>query len=241
MSNSVLSISLLNLAMAFFPVLIVLGILFKWSLKSHTALYAVSRMLIQLILVGYVLTYVFATESPLLVITVLTVMLIASGFISLRSVTNKSGKSYLHLLIAISIGSLTTLFFITGIVLQIDPWYLPQYLIPLAGMTIASCMNSVSLAAERYESEIKNGKAPLQARQTAMNASLIPNINTLFAVGIVSLPGMMTGQILSGVDPLIAVRYQIVVMCMVFGCSGITSACYLILSSAPEAENKSAI
>jgi putative ABC transport system permease protein len=60
-------------------------------------------------------------------------------------------------------------------------------------------------------------------------------------VGIVSLPGMMTGQILSGVDPLIAVRYQIVVMCMVFGCSGMTSACYLLIASHSKTENNSAI
>lgn len=241
MNNSILTISLANLAMAFVPVLIVLGILYKWSLKSHTALYAVIRMLTQLILVGYVLTFLFTTNSPLLVIAVLTIMLMASGFISLRSVSKKTGKSYLHLMIAISIGSLSTLFFMTGVVLKIDPWYLPQYLIPLAGMTIASCMNSVSLAAERYESELNNGKTPLQAQRTALNASLIPNINTLFAVGIVSLPGMMTGQILSGVDPLIAVRYQIVIMCMVFGCSGITSACYLSISSPHKSENISAI
>ncbi|NNE38567.1 MAG: ABC transporter permease [Gammaproteobacteria bacterium] len=241
MNTSILTIPLLNLSLAFVPVIIVLGILYKWSLKSHTALYAVMRMLVQLILVGYVLTYVFATDSPYIVILILTIMLTASGFISLRSVSNQSRASYLHLMIAISIGSLSTLFFITGVVLQISPWYLPQYLIPLAGMTIASCMNSVSLAAERYESELSNDNNPIEARRTAMNACLIPNINTLFAVGIVSLPGMMTGQILSGVDPLIAVRYQIVVMCMVFGCSGMTSACYLLIASHSKTEDKSAI
>ena len=241
MNNSILTIPLANLSLAFVPVFIVLGILYKWSLKSHTALYAVVRMLVQLILVGYVLTYVFAIDSPFMVIIILTIMLTASGFISLRSVSNRTRASYLHLLVAIGLGSLSTLFFITGIVLEISPWYLPQYLIPLAGMTIASCMNSVSLAAERYESEVHSGSDLMEARRTAMNACLIPNINTLFAVGIVSLPGMMTGQILSGVDPLIAVRYQIVVMCMVFGCSGMTSACYLLIASHSKTENNSAI
>ncbi len=241
MNSPILTIQLVNLSLAFVPVLIVLAILYKWSLNSHTALYAVVRMLVQLILVGYVLTYVFSIESPFVVILIMTIMLTASGIISLRSVRDKSRASYIHLMIAITIGSVSTLFFITGVVLQISPWYLPQYLIPLAGMTIASCMNSVSLAAERYESEIKNEIDPIEARKTAMNACLIPNINTLFAVGIVSLPGMMTGQILSGVDPLIAVRYQIVVMCMVFGCSGMTSAYYLLLASHSKIENKSAI
>ena len=98
-------------------------------------------------------------------------------------------------------------------------------------MTIANCMNTVSLAAERFESELTNHPYN-EARHTAMSAALIPTINSLFAVGIVSLPGMMTGQILSGVDPLIAVRYQIVVMCMIFGSSGIASASYLLLQKA---------
>ncbi len=64
-----------------------------------------------------------------------------------------------------------------------------------------------------------------------MDAALIPQINALLAVGLVALPGMMTGQILSGVDPLVAVRYQIVVMCMIFGSSGVAAACYLQAAS----------
>ena len=102
-------------------------------------------------------------------------------------------------------------------------------MIPLAGMIFANAMNSVSLSAERFSSEIKENKSYRESRNIAFNASLIPNINTLFAVGIVSLPGMMTGQILSGVDPLIAVRYQIMVMCMIFGSAGISTAIFLSL------------
>ena len=89
-------------------------------------------------------------------------------------------------------------------------------MIPLAGMAFANAMNSVSLASERLQAEIDNGNSGIKARNTAFQASLIPTINSLFAVGLVSLPGMMTGQILSGVSPLIAVRYQIMVMCMIF-------------------------
>lgn len=63
-----------------------------------------------------------------------------------------------------------------------------------------------------------------------MNAALIPQVNTLFAVGLVALPGMMTGQILAGVEPLIAVRYQIVVMCMLFGVTALSGAAYLVLA-----------
>ncbi len=90
-------------------------------------------------------------------------------------------------------------------------------------------MNTVSLAAERFESELGRSVEYLQARAKAMDAALIPQINALLAVGLVSLPGMMTGQILSGVEPMIAVRYQIVVMCMIFGSAGIAAALYLAL------------
>ncbi len=102
-------------------------------------------------------------------------------------------------------------------------------MIPLAGMAFANAMNSVSLASERLQAEIDNGNSGIKARNTAFQASLIPTINSLFAVGLVSLPGMMTGQILSGVSPLIAVRYQIMVMCMLFAVSGIASATFLTL------------
>ena len=118
---------------------------------------------------------------------------------------------------------------ITQGVLDLAPWYSPRYLIPLAGMIFAIAMNTVSLAAERFYSEIQRHAKDEQARDIAFRASLIPNVNTLFAVGLVALPGMMTGQILAGVSPLIAARYQIMVMCMLFGTSGLASACFLIL------------
>ena len=92
----------------------------------------------------------------------------------------------------------------------------------------ANAMNVLSLAIERFESELDAGVSYEGARQRAFRASLIPIINSLLAVGLVSLPGMMTGQIISGVSPLVAVRYQIVVMCMLFGASGISTACYLV-------------
>ena len=96
-------------------------------------------------------------------------------------------------------------------------------------MIFAASMNSVSLAAERFQAEKDKGLPYTEARQTALQTALIPIINSLFAVGVVSLPGMMTGQILSGVSPLIAAEYQIVVMTMLFGASGISAATYLVL------------
>jgi putative ABC transport system permease protein len=101
-------------------------------------------------------------------------------------------------------------------------------------------MNTVSLAAERYESEIINGLSCEAAKKVAFQTGMIPVVNSMFAVGLVALPGMMTGQILSGVSPLIAVRYQIVVMCMLFAASGICAALYLELISRSAAIGDSA-
>jgi putative ABC transport system permease protein len=98
-------------------------------------------------------------------------------------------------------------------------------------MIFAASMNAVSVAAERFVMEIKHGSKAMVARNEAFKAGLIPIFNSLLAVGLVSLPGMMTGQILSGVSPLIAARYQIVVMCMITGASGISAAIYLHLVS----------
>ena len=124
-------------------------------------------------------------------------------------------------------GGIFTLFLITRLVLRLEPWYLPRYMIPLAGMIFANAMNSISLAAERLEAELRQNKSYTKARNIAFGASIIPIMNSLFAVGLVSIPGMMTGQILSGISPLIAARYQIMVMCMIFGSVGISSACFL--------------
>ena len=96
-------------------------------------------------------------------------------------------------------------------------------------MVFANCMNSISLAAERFENENENRLSFENQRNIAFKASLIPITNSLLAVGLVSLPGTMTGMILSGISPIIAVKYQIMVMCMIFGSTGLSSALYLML------------
>jgi putative ABC transport system permease protein len=156
-------------------------------------------------------------------------MLSAASIISLRPVAHRGRGVYLRSFIAIATGGLFTLVMVTFGVLKLDPWYEPHFLIPLAGMIFANAMNAVSIAAERLESELAKQTSFEEARSDTYKAALIPIINSLFAVGLVSLPGMMTGQILSGVDPLIAVRYQMMVMLMVLGSAGISVAVYLVL------------
>ena len=220
---------MLNLLWVCIPVFIMIVIYIRWTKDKVTLFYALTRMLIQLILIGYVLTYIFTSDSPYLVILILSVMLVAASIISLRPMQKKDTSLYMKAFVSITIGGLFTLVMIIFGVLNLNPWYEAKFLIPLAGMIFANSMNAVSIAAERYESEVERGSMYIEARATAYKASLIPIVNALFAVGLVSLPGMMTGQILSGVDPLIAVRYQMMVMLMILGSAGISVAIYLVL------------
>ena len=230
MNASVQAISIPALAWAFVPAAIVVGVLMRWTSAARSAVYAIARMLIQLLLIGYVLVFIFEADKAWVIVSVLTVMLIAASVIAIRPLRHKGAGLLRNALVAILVGGVLTLALVTQVVIDIDPWFLPRYMVPLAGMVFASSMNAVSLAAERLESELKRSVEYTAARATALNAALIPLINSLFAVGLVSLPGMMTGQILSGVSPFVAARYQIVVMCMIFGASGMSAAIYLSLA-----------
>ena len=234
MNNSVQAVTVSGLIWGFVPVLLVIGLLFRWTEKGWTATYSVARMLIQLLLIGYVLVFIFETDHAGIIIAVLTVMLVAASWIAIQPLQNRQPRLYLNALIAIFAGGVFTLALVTQAVLSIEPWFLPRYMVPLAGMVFANAMNAVSLAAERFEAERANSVSYERARSIALRACMIPVINSLFAVGLVSLPGMMTGQILSGVSPVIAARYQIVVMCMIFGASGLSAGLFLMLERRKE-------
>ena len=187
-------------------------------------------MVVQLVLIGYVLVYIFDADLPWVVLAVLTVMVTAASWIALRTIPRFRGALYRDAFLAIALGGGFTVVLITQVVLTLDPWYEPSFVVPLAGMIFAASMNAVSLAAERLFAELDRGTLYLEARRIALQAGLIPIVNNLFAVGLVSLPGLMTGQILSGVSPLVAVRYQVMVMCMIFGASGLSAALFLRLT-----------
>ena len=175
------------------------------------------------------LTYVFETDEPLLILAVVATMVGISAWIALRPLAAQRPRLYLRVLVAIGASGLLMLAIVTQLVLDLPRWFEPSFVVPLAGMIFANTMNTVSLAAERFESERNRGGSAVEARTTALDAALIPQINGLLAVGLVSIPGMMTGQILSGVEPLVAVRYQIMVMCMIFASGGLAAAGYLTL------------
>lgn len=202
------------------------------------------RALVQLVAVGYVLVYLFENARWWLVLLALGVMLVAATSTATRrrrGQTTAAGERRALWGIsgtAMLLSSGLTLAYVTHVVLHVQPWYDPRYLIPLFGMIVGNAMNGAALAAERLASEMESrrgeveaylalGATPARAAaepvRRALVAALIPSVNGLMVVGLVQLPGMMTGQILAGQSPLLAVRYQVVVAFMLAGATAMTA------------------
>lgn len=242
-NQGVINLTLMNISFAYGLILLAsaLACLLRVG-ESRQMLWASVRMGLQLLAVGYLLDAVFSINSPLLVVFVLVVMAGFSLQVMGSRVRRKMPGFYRVMGSSIFIGCGSVTFLFCSLVVGYAPWYDPRYLIPLAGMIIGNSMNGASLAAERLASEIAERREEIEtticlggtARQSsetavrnAFRAALIPTINTMAAMGIVALPGMMTGQILSGTVPAVAVRYQIAIMCAIAGAVAITA--YLIL------------
>jgi len=229
MNGGILEVSLQGLVYAFLPALAVLFIMWRWQAGAGTGVHAMLRMLVQLLAIGYVLIYIFESDNYWVIAGVLTIMIAIASWIAVRPLGASRRPAWPNSLVAIGITSVGVLALVTQVVIGVEPWFSPRYVVPLGGMVVTGAMNAVSLAAERFQSETARNEPLLEARRSAFKTALIPITNMLFAVGVVSLPGMMTGQILSGVSPLIAAKYQIIVMAMFFGTGGIAAALYLQL------------
>ena len=223
-------IGILQLAIAFIPPALAIAVMWWWKVGAGKAIYANGRMLVQLLVIGYVLTYIFEADNPWIIVAVLALMISVSAWIAMRPLRQRGIPVYGAMLAALGATGLAVFGLVTQLVLDLERWFEPELAVPIAGMIFANSMNTVSLAAERLQSEIGHGAELVAARRAALDAAMIPQINSLLAVGLVALPGMMTGQILSGVDPLVAARYQIVVMCMIFGAGGLAAIVYLLLT-----------
>lgn len=208
----------------------VVWLLLRWSVQPRSSTSALGRMILQLLLLRYVLSALFRTQSPAVVLLVLSVMVAAAAWIAIRTAPARSWRYYRRALVAIASGGGVALVTVTQRVLAIAPWFNPEKAPPLGRRIFASSMTAVSLAAERFASEEDRGAGYAEARGAAMRSALIPITNSLLAVGLVQTPGFMTGQILNGADPLIAARYQVMVMAMVFSSAGLSAAVYLVLS-----------
>ncbi|MEM9480237.1 MAG: ABC transporter permease [Verrucomicrobiota bacterium] len=224
-------ITIFSLFLCLLPMVAVFWIFKTWSGSGREVIHATLRMTIQLVAIGFALVFLFQEDNPLIGLMVIGVMIVASSFIAVRTVRENKRAAITKAMIANAAGSGSVFLFVLFAVLQVrDPWYQPRVLIPIAGMVFSNAMTSITLAVERFERETGTGATYKEARAAAWNAALIPQINALLAVGLVSLPGMMTGQILAGIDPLVAVRYQIVVMAMVLQSSSFSVAIFLTMS-----------
>ncbi len=245
MSGSVIDLSMIDLVLVYGLVLISASLArFNRIGQERDLLWSSLRMIVQLLMVGYLLKMIFTIASPL---PVLLILLIMGGFavhaVGAR-VKEKMPGFYRIVGMAMFTGCGGATFFLCILVIGLTPWYDPRYLIPLTGMIIGNSMTGASLAAERLTAEMTerhqeietslclgatSRQASAEAVRSAFRAALIPSINAMATMGIVFLPGMMTGQILSGTEPLLAVRYQIAIMCVITASVAVTSFFILLL------------
>jgi len=208
-----------------------LSVLLQLGLERRL-FWAALRTVVQLSLLGLVLTKVFASDSALLVALLLGFMTLVAG----REAMSRSKYRYPRIFWDTTLVMATTALLVGAVVTQViigvKPWYHPQYVIPLVGMILGNSLNGVSLALDTFLDYLRQRREEIElylvfgARRTealriparhAVRRGLIPIINAMSVAGIVSLPGIMTGQILAGVPPVQAVAYQILIMFMLAG------------------------
>lgn len=223
-----IELSLWDVALSLVPVIFAF-VLYGLMVHNWTSIiWATFRMVAQLLAIGFALTAIFNVDQPGWVLLVISVMSLGAGWIAVRPIAQYKQPKWPVFCSVIIAGSML-LTWIMAVVIRPDPWFAPAIIIPVTGMVMANTMNAVSLCAERFWSERQQGNDFSTSVERGMTAAMIPQINSLLAVGLVSLPGMMTGQILSGVSPLVAVRYQIVIMAMILATAAIGSYLYLQL------------
>ena len=181
---------------------------------------AAARTVVQLLAVGYTLAYIFAADTAWLVMGALLIMTIAAGRAAVRRSSRIYPGVYVESFVTLLVVGTLTTGVVTQVVIGVEPWYQPQYLIPLMGMVFGNSLTGISLCLDhvltdlderhdRIEAALALGATSWEAsRDTlreAVRRSMIPIINAMSVAGIVSLPGMMTGQILAGEDPKVAV------------------------------------
>ncbi|MGF1757745.1 ABC transporter permease [Photobacterium sagamiensis] len=228
--NNAIEISNVALAGFYLLLLIPLFLFHRWQLGlTRTLIEAVLRMTLQLAVVGIYLQTLFDWQNPGLNVLWLTVMVLIAGF----SICRRAEMNVRKVLPAVLLGHVVALVVVLPAMLagaiQAEPWWQAQYMIPVAGMLLGNCLTANVLALERWYSSLREKQneyqfylalgAPNPGQpfiKTAVKAALAPQLATMATLGIVSLPGMMTGQILGGTEPILAVKYQLVIMVAIF-------------------------
>lgn len=216
----------LVLCLGLIGIAIALSLWRKLDLEQQLA-YSAARSLVQLIAIGYILDAVFAINNWLVVLGILGVMMTIAAVVTRNRIDQKLQGLLSTVVLALVVSNVFTLGYVILLIVQPERWYDPQYLIPLAGMLFGNAMNSGSLAGERLLNSINQnrleiethlslgatGKQAISAYQReAIRTGLIPTLNMMVVMGLVSLPGMFTGQVLGGTNPRDAASYQILIL-----------------------------
>jgi len=206
-----------------------ISVLLHLKLEKRLLL-ASARTVIQLLLVGYILRYVFRIDNPVPLVIVLVFMTSAAAYTAISNINRTIKGVFWVAIITLGLTGFVTTSVVTQLVISVDPWYQPRYVIPLAGMVFGNALTGISLSLDQFLEELSTSRDKVEMElslgstrcesasfpvRSSLKRGMIPIINTMMATGLVSLPGMMTGQILAGADPLEAVKYQIVVMFMI--------------------------
>ncbi|WP_204104293.1 MULTISPECIES: iron export ABC transporter permease subunit FetB [Spirulina sp. CCY15215] len=229
--NSLISLDLFDVALglALMAIAIALAAWQRLGLAGQMAI-ASLRTVLQLLVAGYFLAFVFDLNSPWAVLAVLIFMLSVAAIVTHNRIAPQHKPLFPIIWGSLLAGLFLTLSYIIIAIVQPQIWYSPQYLIPLGGMILGNAMNTAAISGERLASAIDRSAIEIEThlslgatsqqavasyRKDAIRAGLIPLINRMMVVGLVTLPGTLTGQVLSGVDPIDAALYQIIIMFMV--------------------------
>ena len=219
----------------------VVSLILRLGLEKRLAI-ASLRTVVQLMLLGMVLRFVFDPNMHWLLAIVVTIMLLAASREAVRRSENRFKGLTLLALISLTLSAMFTTIIVTDVVIGVDPWYEPRYMIPLLGMILGNGLTGVSLCVDSLLTTLRDKRGHIEADlalgatrweaargplRDAVRRDMIPIINSMSVVGIVAIPGMMTGQILAGADPAKAAKYQIVVMFMI---SASTSLCCILMA-----------
>lgn len=237
--NKIIDLTVLQVALAYIFVLIVLAIVRVRGIKREKEIVISSvRMTVQLILTGYVLAYVFHNPNPFITGGIILVMEAFAVYTVLNKFKGRLSNPLKKVIaFSMSTGTLSCIVYFLFVVVHISPWYDPQYFVPIAGMLIGNSMTGISLGVnsllegittqkDLVEEALILGATPQAATRSIINstfdAAIMPTINSMVGMGIVFLPGMMTGQILSGTSPTTAIAYQIAIMLGILGAVALT-------------------
>lgn len=235
-----------QLALAGLLLLVNLGLDVSLRLgMTRDLLVASARMTVQLLLVGLVLDWVFSVRDPWVILAMAVLMAGLAGVAAVNRTARRFPGVYWNALVTILGASFVVTGFALVGVLRVDPWFDPQYLIPLLGMLLGNALNGISLGLDRFTEGCARGRGRIESLlalgatrweaarhdvREAMRVGLIPVVNSMMIMGVVSLPGMMTGQILAGADPGHAVRYQILIMVMIASCVALATLGVVLLA-----------